>query len=156
MFTRSRGSRQRNATLTARSAVTVVTMEGRAARCLERAGDAARPGPARAARQPRRALVVGYLDLHAIAGGALMNGLDRIVEAAKLLYGDRWQMPLATASGVSQPHLEHDLRRAGPAPGYGKKIAQALIAEIKRVRRKTDRVERIAAAMTADLEKKYV
>lgn len=81
--------------------------------------------------------------------------VDRIIEAAKLLYGNRWQKPLATVSDVSQPHLANmvagvrDLK-----PDIERRIVEALIAEVKRFRKNTDRVERIAAAIIADLEKK--
>lgn len=79
---------------------------------------------------------------------------DRIVTAGKLLYGQtRWQSPLARLAGLSPALVQKisDGTREVTDDVYSK-VAQALLGEIERMKKATDRIGEIAGAMLADLD----
>ncbi|ACF02286.1 hypothetical protein Rpal_3787 [Rhodopseudomonas palustris TIE-1] len=81
---------------------------------------------------------------------------DRLVTAARLLYGDRWQSPMARLVGVSQSLLtkiaaaSDSDQRAVTDDVYGR-VADALIAEAGRMRKVADKVEEAGRKMRSEL-----
>ncbi|AUD00262.1 MULTISPECIES: hypothetical protein [Bradyrhizobium] len=79
---------------------------------------------------------------------------DRVVAAGQLLFGEtRWQSPLARLSGLSPALMQKiaDGTREVTDDVYSK-VAQALLGEIERMNKATNRVGEIAGAMLADLD----
>ncbi|ACF00841.1 hypothetical protein IP86_02675 [Rhodopseudomonas sp. AAP120] len=81
---------------------------------------------------------------------------SRIEAAGRLLYGDRWQLPMSRLVGVSQSLItkifarDDSDRRAVTDDVYGM-VADALIAEAGRMRKVADRVEEAGRKMRAEL-----
>ncbi len=75
---------------------------------------------------------------------------SRIAEAGRLLYGERWQSPLARVSGLSQALLSAIVAGDRPLTDDAKtKIAEALVVEAKRLRVTAGKLDRLHGLLVA-------
>ena len=87
---------------------------------------------------------------------ARMTRAARIKSAAALLYGERWQSPLARVTEISQGLLQKLGSEVDPrtvTDDVYRRVAMALLSEAAKQRKAADRVEEIAGAMLKELEK---
>ena len=77
----------------------------------------------------------------------------RVVTAAEVAFGSRWQTPLAESSGVTQQLLALIAKgdRAVTDDTY-RKVANALLKEADRARATGDKLDKLAGAMLRELE----
>ena len=77
----------------------------------------------------------------------------RLERAGRLLFGDRWQSPLARAAGISQSAISMMLSGDREVTAdVQRKLVAALRTEADRLRSSADKLDRLRAEIDAELE----
>jgi len=76
---------------------------------------------------------------------------QRIVDAGRALYGDRWKLRLAVTAGISQTLMNHiAFGERSVTDAVEEKVASAPGAEIKRMHKSASQLERILKSMRGE------
>lgn len=79
--------------------------------------------------------------------------VGRLERAGRLLYGERWQSPLARVVGISQSAISMMISGdRAVTDDVQRKLAAALKAEADRLRSSTDKIDRLRAEIENELE----